>query len=89
MSARCKDKAGTSWATMNVTAMSFPASHFAAVVDKGTLDSLLCGDNATASVAKYYAEVARVLRAGGKFIIISYGPPEHRVPTLESDDYDW
>lgn len=89
MSSRNKEKGGLTWSVGNVTSLTQSDRSFHAVVDKGTLDSLLCGDSATAACAKYCAEIARVLKPGGRFIIVSYGPPEHRLPLLENEEYEW
>ena len=89
MSARHKDKRGLSWQVMNVMQMAFGDASFDAVIDKGTLDSLLCGDNSTASCGRYLAEVSRVLRPGGVFFAVSYGTPENRLQYMENDEYGW
>ena len=89
MAARCKDKRGLSWMVMDVKQLSFADAAFDAVVDKGTLDSLLCGDNSTAHCARYFAEVSRVLKPGGVFVCVSYGVPENRLQYMENDDYGW
>jgi ubiquinone/menaquinone biosynthesis C-methylase UbiE len=63
---------------MNVTEMTeFEKGQFQAVLDKGTLDSILCGEDAIPIVYKYLREVDRVLSDKGIFICISYGDEEH------------
>ncbi|KAL1804935.1 hypothetical protein ACET3Z_028003 [Daucus carota] len=55
---------------MDVRNMSvFQSDSFAAVIDKGTLDSLLCGHNSRENAAKMLREVARVLKANGVYIL--------------------
>ena len=44
---------------MDVTSLDFADEHFDSVVDKGTMDSLLCGEGSTANVSKMCAEVSR------------------------------
>ena len=44
---------------MNVTSLEFPDESFDAVIDKGTMDSILCGEGSTANVAKLCMEVSR------------------------------
>jgi EEF1A lysine methyltransferase 4 len=56
---------------MNVCAMPFPDSHFDAVIDKGTLDSLLCGEGTTAATGRYASEISRILKPGGSFVVVS------------------
>ena len=73
---------------MNVTSLSYPDASFDAVLDKGTLDCLLCGESSTANTAKYMSEVSRVLKPGGLFLVVTYGSPENRLSYLEGD-YGW
>lgn len=73
---------------MNCCSLGYDAASFDAVVDKGTLDSLLCGENSTANSGRYVAEVARVLKPGGVFIVVSFGTPENRMSYLEGE-YGW
>lgn len=53
---------------MNACALEFPDDSFEVVLDKGTMDSVLCGEGSTANVAKMCSEVSRCaplrLRAG-------------------------
>lgn len=89
MSARSKDMRGVTWQVMNVMQLAFADGAFDAVVDKGTLDSLLCGDNSTANGGRYLSEVSRVLKPGGVFFCVSYGTPDNRLQYFENDDYGW
>jgi len=89
MAARSKDMRGVTWQVMNVMQLAFADGSFDAVVDKGTLDSLLCGDNSTANGGRYLSEVSRVLKPGGVFFCVSYGTPDNRLQYFENDDYGW
>jgi hypothetical protein len=53
---------------MNVASLEFPDESFDAVVDKGTMDSILCGEGSTANVAKMCMEISRseATRSGEK-----------------------
>jgi len=51
---------------------------FNVVLDKGTLDSILCGDNSTPNAEKMLSEIHRVLAPNGIYICITYGDEEHR-----------
>ena len=53
------------------------------------MDAILCGEGSTANVAKMAEEASRVLKPSGVFFIVSYGPPDHRLPHLEKEDYGW
>lgn len=44
---------------MNVCSLDFPDAAFDVVIDKGTMDSVLCGEGSTANVAKMCQEVSR------------------------------
>ncbi|KDP43608.1 hypothetical protein JCGZ_16895 [Jatropha curcas] len=51
---------------MDVRDMSFfPDDSFDSVIDKGTLDSLMCGNDAPISAAQMLGEVSRLLKPGG------------------------
>jgi len=84
-----RDKNAMTWQQMNVTALEFPDESFDAIVDKGTLDSILCGEGSTANIAKYCTEASRVLKPKGVFFIVSYGIPENRLQYLQNEDYSW
>lgn len=65
---------------MDCTDMSFEASTFDIVIDKSTLDSILCAGEIQAK--KYIDETFRVLREGGKLLILSYASPNQRLKYL-------
>lgn len=60
---------------------------FDAVVDKGTLDALLCGCGAADKAKALVSEAARVLRRGGAFLLVTFGAPERRLGHLLPDEY--
>ncbi|CAD6216843.1 unnamed protein product [Miscanthus lutarioriparius] len=75
---------------MDVRDMSmFPDESFDCAIDKGTLDSLMCGVDAPLSAAQMILEVDRLLKPGGVFILITYGDPSVRVPHLNQSACDW
>jgi SAM-dependent methyltransferase len=68
---------------MDVRDMSaFETGSFDAIIDKGTLDSLLCGHNSQQNATKMLEEVARVLKKNGVYILITYGAPSYRLKLL-------
>lgn len=90
MMERYKDKPTLQWQQMNVCSLDFPDESFDVVVDKGTMDSILCGEGSTANVSKMAGEISRVLKPNGVFVIISYGVPDNRLNYLEKEDaYSW
>ncbi|XP_057513297.1 uncharacterized protein LOC130795286 [Actinidia eriantha] len=75
---------------MDVRDMSFfPDESFDGVIDKGTLDSLMCGTNAPISAAQMLGEVSRLLKPGGIYMLITYGDPTVRIPHLSRPVYNW
>ncbi|XP_021890806.1 methyltransferase-like protein 13 [Carica papaya] len=75
---------------MDVRDMSFfPDESFQSVIDKGTLDSLMCGNDAPVSAARMLGEVSRLLKPGGIYMLITYGDPKVRMPHLSRSVYNW
>ena len=70
---------------MNVCALDYPDESFNAVLDKGTLDSVLCGEGSTANVAKMCMEISRVLKPNGVYFVCSYGVPDNRLQVCTTD----
>lgn len=68
-----KNRPTMSYVHMDATQMAFDADRFSVVLDKGTLDALFTDDtdDTQAIVHKYFAEIARVLRTGGRYVCIS------------------
>ncbi|GLT91455.1 hypothetical protein SLE2022_093410 [Rubroshorea leprosula] len=69
---------------MDVKDMSaFEAGSFDAVIDKGTLDSILCGSNGRHNSTQMLEEIGRVLKDEGVYIVITYGAPQYRLSLLK------
>lgn len=63
--------------TGDVTDMHmFKDNQFDILIDKSTIDALLCGDDSFLMTAKMLKEAQRVLKVGGVYLAISYGSPE-------------
>eukprot|EP00775_Hariotina_reticulata_P008554 gene8554-8736_t len=62
---------------------------FRNIIDKGTLDALLCGNHGGQRVNKMLREVCRVLQPNGIFLLISLGAPLTRLPLLLHPHLDW
>ncbi|XP_011143427.1 methyltransferase-like protein 13 isoform X2 [Harpegnathos saltator] len=58
---------------MDATQMSYPNEKFSVVLDKGTLDALMpdSKEATVSTVDRYFKEITRVLRNGGRYICIS------------------
>lgn len=84
MQKKYHDKPGLKYIQMDVRDMSdFASSSFDAVVDKGTLDSLMCGHNSQQHATKMLEEVGRILKDNGVYILITYGDPSYRLRLLK------
>ena len=67
---------------MDCRDLPYEDKKFDVIIDKSTMDALLCGDQSFLNVAIMTKEVQRVLKTGGIYLIISYGQPENRVVHL-------
>lgn len=64
---------------MDVRDLQYEDNTFDLIIDKSTIDALLCGDNSFINVAIMTKEVIRTLKVDGIYMIISYGQPENRI----------
>eukprot|EP00164_Ancoracysta_twista_P016419 GFYU01027529.1.p1 GENE.GFYU01027529.1~~GFYU01027529.1.p1 ORF type:complete len:312 (+),score=69.06 GFYU01027529.1:92-1027(+) len=87
MKRRNEARENMKWYTMDAKKLDFPSESFDLIVDKGTLDSLLCGDRSFQHVNLMTKEVYRVLRPGGHYVCISFGTPDTRMEHFEQ--YQW
>eukprot|EP00198_Chlamydomonas_reinhardtii_P001902 XP_001691238.1 SAM-dependent methyltransferase [Chlamydomonas reinhardtii] len=62
---------------------------FGSVIDKGTVDALLCSQDASADVTAMFREISRVLLPGGMFLLITLGGPAHRLPLVNRPEFGW
>ena len=74
---------------MDVWGMGFEDGAFDCVVDKGTFDSILCGDASAPNSESMISEIYRVLSPTGVYICISYGIPDQRETYFWNSQYDW
>ena len=65
----------------------FESGSFNTILDKGTLDCILCGDNSVPNAAKMMAEIHRLLAPGGHYMVITYGDPDVRKKYLETQQW--
>ena len=70
---------------MDIRDMPFEDNFFDLIIDKSTMDALLCGDQSFLNVAIMTKEIQRVLKTGCIYMIISYGLPENRLVHLERE----
>ncbi|KAK1426627.1 hypothetical protein QVD17_15304 [Tagetes erecta] len=62
---------------------------FDSVIDKGTLDALMCGTDAPISASQMLGEVSRILKPGGVYMLITYGDPKARMAHINRPIYNW
>jgi len=74
---------------MDSKALAFQDATFEAVIDKGTLDSILCGDGSGPNAAQMLNEIHRVLKPNGVYICISYGVKDQRNDYFANKDFKW
>jgi len=90
MEQKHKDYSGMTYKVMDVTSMpEYAAGSFDVIIDKGTLDAVLCGEGSVSSCDKMLSEISRVLKAGGTFLMVTYAEPETRLRYLEKPKCGW
>lgn len=67
----------------------FATGTFDVIVDKGTLDAILCGEDSTKNGNQMIAECRRVLKPGGHMFVITYGQPNSRLNYLDKPKLKW
>lgn len=78
------------WKVMDVLNMSeFPKETFNTIIDKGTFDCIVCGDNSTPNAAKMMQEIYRILAPGGHYMVITYGDQEFRKKYFETQPWSF
>ena len=61
------------WDVMDVRDLKYQSEMFDLIIDKSTIDALLCGSYAFMNVANMLKECQRVLKTNGYYVAISYG----------------
>lgn len=75
---------------MDCCNLKYEDNFFDVVIDKSTIDAILCGDNAFLNTALMLKEGQRVLKEdGGLYIAISYGKPVTRSFHFERKFLSW
>ena len=67
------------WIVMDALCLKYEEKSYDVVIDKSTLDAILCGDMSFYKTAIMLDEIQRVMRVDGLYLCISYGTPENRV----------
>lgn len=69
--------------------MTFADATFDMVIDKGMLDSVLCGENCTPNSAKLLSEIYRVMKPDATYICVSHGIPDQRLHYFYRTELEW
>jgi SAM-dependent methyltransferase len=67
----------------------FRPKSFNVVLDKATMDAMMCSDIAASLVSDMFTEVARLLKPGGHYIVVSSGPEPLRKMFFLPTQYGW
>lgn len=67
----------------------YPDASFDLIVNKGTMDSILCSNGAITNTRKMMMECSRVLKPHGSMIVVSHGKPDDRMLYFENDEKWW
>jgi ubiquinone/menaquinone biosynthesis C-methylase UbiE len=84
-----KDEPRLQWYEMNCAKLDFPDESFELVIDKGTIDAIMCGDDSDELIPSTMAEIFRVLSNHGKFVVVSFGSPSERFPDMRGVRRNW
>jgi 2-polyprenyl-3-methyl-5-hydroxy-6-metoxy-1,4-benzoquinol methylase len=76
------------YAEMDVLLMSYH-NEFDVCIDKGTLDSVLCGDSPTPTSSIMLRRISESLRPGGTYIVISHTDASQRLTYLDKEEFNW
>ena len=85
MQERNKNKKGLHYEQKDVLNLEYKKEIFDLIIDKATMDTVLCTDNALLNITKMTKEISRALKTGGVYLILSYGGPHERLIHLKRD----
>lgn len=88
---RCCLKSSTlckmSFKCVDITeSLPFADGSFDLIINKGTLDAILCSNGAITRCNKMMAECSRVLKDHGSMVVVSHGTPENRKVCFENSE---
>jgi len=89
MQEKYRDKPGMTYSQMDGRALDFEDHKFDVVIDKATIDSILCGEGSTHNATKMLSEVSRSLKPDGVYIAVSHGQPSYRLTYLQREEFKW
>jgi ubiquinone/menaquinone biosynthesis C-methylase UbiE len=74
---------------MDVRRMDYANESFDLVIDKSTIDSLMCSDNPLMNVGRMVDECYRVLVPNGIYFVLSYAAPATRYEHITREHVSW
>jgi len=77
------------WMQMDASKMTYKDNAFDFIIEKGTLDALVCNTDTRSTLTKIIAEAHRVLKVGGTLVVITYGNPDARMPFFKDPRCPW
>lgn len=86
---RYAGKPELSFVEMDIGDMNFAAGSIDAVLDKACLDSILCCEEAQKQAEKIIAQIYKVLRPGGMFLLVATNHSETKLKMLERTEFEW
>merc|ERR1712048_1044219 len=89
MQEKYRDKPGMSYSQMDARAMEAADGSYNVVIDKATIDSILCGEGSTHNAQKMLQEISRVLQPNGVYVAVSRGQPSYRLTYLQRPEFGW
>lgn len=73
----------------DVRKMDYPSESFDMVLDKSTIDTLMCSDNPLTNTAQMVDEAYRVLKPNGTYFVLSYASAATRLHHITRDHVNW
>ncbi|KAL8437842.1 hypothetical protein Efla_000962 [Eimeria flavescens] len=90
MQKRCADKPGMTFMVLDVLDLKELAGRsFDFIIDKGTLDCILCGEKSFENIHKALTLISQLLSPGAVYLMMSYGSPMFRLNHLQKAEFGW
>jgi ubiquinone/menaquinone biosynthesis C-methylase UbiE len=75
------------WLAMDAQDLSFENDSFDLIIEKGTVDALVCRDNSDEVLFHIFSESFRVLKPGGCLLLVTHSAPRERLDLLDSEAF--
>ena len=74
---------------MDVRHLRLQDAAFDLIVDKGTFDCVLCGEEGEEDAEVMLSHLSRTLAPGGVYVVISHATPDNREHYFKKSMFDW